>query len=129
MTVFIAEDNRLISLALARMVQRLDHRVVGQVPTGEEAIRGVAAVRPDMLIMDIQLAGVINGIEAVAEIRNHQVIPVIYDSANPAMLAREQQRNPPRTKFLSKPVSCSQLERAIQQLAGTCRTGNPVGSS
>lgn len=122
MTVFIIEDNKLLSLLFARMVQGLGHTVAGQAISGEQAIRDVAATRPDMLIVDIQLAGALSGIEAVAEIRNHQSIPVIYASANTDLMAQEEQRNPSCAEFLAKPVSRPQLGGAIDQLAATCGT-------
>ena len=119
-TVFLVEDNHLLLLILTRMIRRLGHTVVGRAASGEEAIRGIEDVCPDMVVMDIQLAGEITGIEAVSQIRKRQAMPVVYLSASTDLLAAEQQRRTDCTAFLIKPVTLGQLRETIQQLARSC---------
>lgn len=118
--ILIVEDNDVIALALACMVQKTGHQVMGKVRTGEEAVRRTLTEPVDLLIMDIQLAGTISGIEAVARIRAHRPMPVIYASANTDLLEQEQCPNSPCTAFLAKPIALEQLEAAIDQLTTEC---------
>jgi DNA-binding NarL/FixJ family response regulator len=46
-----------------------DTEVVGEAGTGEEAVRLAAALRPDVILMDLKMPG-INGIQATREVLN-----------------------------------------------------------
>jgi DNA-binding NarL/FixJ family response regulator len=61
--VVIADDHTLYREGLARLLRASGIEVVGEVPTGEEAIRAVEATAPDVVIMDLQMPGM-SGLEA-----------------------------------------------------------------
>lgn len=68
-TVSIVEDDGGVRASLARLLkQSLDFRLVDSYPSGEEALRGVTANPPDVLLMDINLPGM-DGIECVQRLR------------------------------------------------------------
>ena len=68
-TVSIVEDDAGLRGSLARLLkQSREFRFLESYPTGEEALRGVAARPPDILLMDINLPGM-NGIECVQKLR------------------------------------------------------------
>jgi CheY-like chemotaxis protein len=56
----------------------MGYEVVASVDTGEEAIRVAGELRPSLVIMDIGLAGKMNGIEAARQVRERFNIPVIF---------------------------------------------------
>lgn len=112
----IVEDSMVIAMTMTFMVQELGHEVMGPVRTGEEAIRQVVEDPPDLIIMDICLAGQLNGIEATTRIRAHQSMPVIYASGSTTLLAQEQDRELAWTEFLTKPVTQGQLARSVNRL-------------
>jgi CheY-like chemotaxis protein len=60
---------------------RLGYAVVGVVPSGEEAIEKAGELKPDLVLMDIQLIGSLDGIEAARQIRARYGIPIIYLTA------------------------------------------------
>jgi DNA-binding NarL/FixJ family response regulator len=56
-------------------------RVVGEVATGEDALAHCLAARPDAILMDVALAGEMNGIRAAVAIRReHPRLPVVFYS-------------------------------------------------
>jgi CheY-like chemotaxis protein len=67
--ILIVEDEHLIALGLSRRVIALDYTVVGLAASGEEAIAQAAGLQPDVVLMDIGLRGVMDGIEAARHIR------------------------------------------------------------
>ncbi len=66
--VFIVEDEVLSAMALRMDLVRNGYDVCGFVPTGEEAVKQVALNKPDIVLMDINLAGEMNGIQAAEQI-------------------------------------------------------------
>ncbi|MCP4544423.1 MAG: PAS domain S-box protein [Chloroflexi bacterium] len=80
-TILVVEDDGLIADRLVRDLTRLGYDVVGMVASGKKALQKVKESRPDVVLMDIYLAGAMNGIDAAAQIRARFDIPVIYLTA------------------------------------------------
>jgi len=76
--ILIVEDDGIIAYSLQRVVTKLGYEVVGPVPSGEQAIQKASETNPDLILMDINLAGKLNGIEAAAQIQAQSAIPVVY---------------------------------------------------
>jgi CheY-like chemotaxis protein len=114
--VLIVEDERLIARALERQLRGLGYNVVALVGTGEEAIYQALENRPHIVLMDIRLRGQMDGIEAVATIRKHLNVKIVYMSAyiDNATLSRAQATQP--DAFLHKPFTNLSLQKALQQV-------------
>jgi DNA-binding NarL/FixJ family response regulator len=70
--ILIADDHPLFRFGMRTLLTALpDFTVVGEAVTGEEAIRMTNELRPDLVLMDINMPG-LNGIEATAHIREQQ---------------------------------------------------------
>lgn len=77
--VLIADDHVVYRWGLRTLLDsEPDMEVVGEAETGKEAVEGAAEIRPDAILMDIQMPG-INGIEATRRIieANRQIGVVI----------------------------------------------------
>lgn len=67
-TVFLVDDHTIVRDGLRYLLEAQKNiRVVGEASDGREAIRKVRRLRPDIVIMDILMAG-LNGIEAAGQI-------------------------------------------------------------
>jgi DNA-binding NarL/FixJ family response regulator len=67
-TVFLADDHAVVRDGLRVLLEaRPDIRVIGDAANGREAVRRVAQLRPDVVVMDIAMPE-LNGIEAAREI-------------------------------------------------------------
>ena len=112
--VLIVEDEEGIALFLQFQLKRLGYEPVGPVSTGEEAVERVGELRPDLVLMDIYLAGRMTGVEASALIQERHHLPVIFLSALPGKdIMREAQETGPYA-FLVKPVQEQELRAAIE---------------
>ena len=56
-TVVLVDDEQLIRVALAQALSSSGLELVGEAATGEDAIELVVDVRPDVVLMDLQLPG------------------------------------------------------------------------
>ena len=64
----IVEDESIIALDLHLKLKKMGYQVAAVVRFGEEAVEKAAAMRPDLVLMGINLAGEMDGVEAAAQI-------------------------------------------------------------
>src|ERR687893_1562292 len=69
--ILIADDHPVFRFGLRALLNAMvDTEVVGEATSGEAAIEQAATLRPDLIVMDINMPGT-NGIEATRRIREH----------------------------------------------------------
>lgn len=117
MNILIVEDDRVLSLMLTRMVQRIGHNVVGSVTRGEDAVQLTANNQVDLILMDIMLEGEIDGIEAMKQIRTKSDVPVIYVTGNSDKITIQRAKETSFVEYLVKPIAFKQLEGAINRVS------------
>jgi CheY-like chemotaxis protein len=117
--ILIVEDERLIASDLRRRLQRMGHAVVGLVASGEEAIAQAHRLRPGLVLMDIRLRGLMDGVEAAQHIRARYDIPVVFMSAYTTVETLEHLWRTGLEGYLSKPFFESQLRLAIERALET----------
>lgn len=79
----------LIALALALAIEDAGIDVVGVLTLGEEAVKKVAELCPDAVVMDVRLRGRMDGIEAARIIRRGWQGPILFHTAETDVAARE----------------------------------------
>lgn len=111
--ILIVEDEFFIALDVEEQVRSLGHTVVGTAITADEAVRMAGERRPDVILMDIRLAGTTDGIAAALAIRSQYGIESVFVTANtdPHTLMRAKAIRP--LGVLEKPIT---LERLRAQL-------------
>jgi two-component system, cell cycle response regulator DivK len=116
-TILIVEDNEK-NMKLARDVLRAKGYETVEAVTGEDGVRAAKELRPDLVLMDIQLPG-INGMEALRQIRADAGctnIPVIAFTASVTAADRSQISAAGFDGFLSKPVNLKEFIDTVQRL-------------
>lgn len=74
-SISIVEDNEKLRGTLARVLNRADgFRCVSQYPSAEDALKDLPNVKPDVVLMDINLPGM-NGVECVRQLK--KILPQI----------------------------------------------------
>ncbi|MBT5420127.1 MAG: response regulator, partial [Candidatus Cloacimonetes bacterium] len=76
--ILIVEDEVMIAEWLKMQLEDEKYDVFDYLTTGEEAIDFVQEIKPDVIVMDINLAGEIDGIEAAKVITEKFHIPIIF---------------------------------------------------
>ncbi len=112
-SVLIVEDKLLVAEDIAGKLRRHSLSVAGICPSGEEALDAVQRLRPDLILMDIALAGEMDGITTADLIRKSFPVPIVYLSdLRDAHTVDRAKRTLPEN-YLSKPVQEHELIRAI----------------
>ncbi|MCK0146964.1 response regulator [Arenibacter sp. F26102] len=111
--ILIVEDDMIIAANISVQLSNLGYEVMGIETRGEEAILHAKANTPDIILLDINLKGAINGIEAAIEIQKSKRIPIIYLTANSdeATFTKAKATHP--YAFISKPFNNLDLQRTI----------------
>ncbi len=76
--ILIVEDEALIAASLVQTLSSLGYTVQKPIVKGEDAINSVKLEKPDLILMDIELLGEMDGIEAAEKIREIVDIPIVY---------------------------------------------------
>jgi signal transduction histidine kinase len=80
--LLVVEDEPIAALGLRKQLQSLGYEVAAQVASGEQAIQSAGELKPDLVLMDIALAGAMDGVQAAEEIRRRFQLPVVYLTAH-----------------------------------------------
>lgn len=79
--IMIVEDEYIVSLDLKHMLEDLGHHVVASVARGEDVTPTALTCKPDLVLMDIRLAGRMSGTEAALQLRDNLDVPVVFLTA------------------------------------------------
>jgi AmiR/NasT family two-component response regulator len=111
--VLIAEDEALIRLDLKEMLEEEGYDVVGEVGDGQQAVDRAAELRPDLVILDIQMP-VLDGLSAAERIAGDRIAPVIVLTAFSQRDLVERARDAGAMAYLVKPFNKNDLVPAIE---------------
>jgi DNA-binding response OmpR family regulator len=113
-SIFLVEDEPLIRMMLAEMVEELGHRVVAEVGNIQDAQVLAETAIFDLAILDINIAG--SSIVPVAEIIDRRDLPFLFISGYGSAARPEAFIERPA---LQKPLMLSKLGEAINAILGT----------
>jgi two-component system, response regulator PdtaR len=111
--VVLVDDEALIRMGMRVMLQDLGYAVVGEAADGQEAIERVAALDPDVVIMDIKMPGM-DGLEATRRIMATHPVPIIVLTAYNQRSLVEEAADSGVLAYLMKPVREAEIAPAIE---------------
>lgn len=114
-SVLIAEDEPRAALYFKSVVEGLGYYVCGIAETADEAVKLSVENSPDLILMEVQLPGGADGVDAARRIHEASSVPVVYllDSDDAAASARLKAGAP--ADILVKPVAPHRIWRALVQ--------------
>ncbi len=112
--ILIVEDEGIIAKDLQAMLRRLGYDVPVTVGTGEKAIATAIANQPDLILMDINLRGNIDGVDAATAITGQQDVPIVYLTANSDEATMQRAKITDPFGFLIKPFEERGLHAGIE---------------
>ncbi len=118
--VVIAEDEAIIRLDLKETLQEEGYEVVGETGRGDEAVRLVRELTPDLAILDIKMPG-LDGLAAAREISQDRQSAVLILTAFSQRDLIEQARDAGALAYLVKPFQRTELIPAVEVALGRFR--------
>lgn len=112
--ILVVEDEMIIGAKISMQLTNLGYQVTGILPRGEDAILHVQENKPDLVLLDINLKGEINGIETATQLQRVADIPIIYLTANSDEATFNRAKVTRPYAFISKPYKQLDLQRAIE---------------
>jgi hypothetical protein len=112
--VLITEDDKVSAKFLQESLKSLKYNVVDIAQTAEEAIKLAGIHNPDIVIMDINLPGDVDGIEATKRIRTIHKIPVVYLTSHSDTDTLERALTTEPNGYLLKPFKKQELFTVIE---------------
>lgn len=115
--VLIVEDQALIALEEKNILGSLGYDVIGISVSGESALEVVGERNPDVVLMDIKLAGKMSGTETARKIRKNHDIPIIFITAygDKENSDPENLDIPEGSGYIVKPFTGAQLATALKR--------------
>lgn len=103
-------------MATEKFLLKLGCDVIGKVTKGEDAVDTVEQSRPDIIFMDIGLAGEMDGIETCREIRKKfDGIRIVFISGNDDEISKKRAKEAGGEDYFVKPVVMKDLKKIVSK--------------
>ncbi len=111
--ILIVEDEAIVAMFIGDLLDVLGYEVEASVTNGPDAVRLALDTDPDLVLMDINLAGSMDGIEAARIIREQKNIPVVFVTAYSDEATRKRAEAIGPAGYLLKPFKQEELNLII----------------
>jgi len=112
--IMLVEDEKVVAADIQECVTSLGYEVVGAAATGTEALRMAVKTLPDLVLMDIKLKGVLDGIDVAGALYDQLKIPVVYLTAHADAEILERAKLTAPSGYVLKPFDDRTLRTAIE---------------
>ncbi|WP_221031684.1 ATP-binding response regulator [Actomonas aquatica] len=112
--ILVVEDEAILAEDLRESLERQSYKVIETVDNAEDARRVVQESKPDLIMMDIHLAGSEDGISTAASIRQLHDIPIIFLTAHSDQATLDRAKRTSPYGYLVKPFEDQELRAAIE---------------
>jgi DNA-binding NarL/FixJ family response regulator len=119
MKVFIVDDSKIVCEGLQQMLINIaDVEIVGQAHDAKDAIKSISELKPDVVILDMRLPGLLSGIDVLKDIRAKKLpIRVIMLTNDPYPQYRKKCEELGADYFFDKVREIEEISKLIEELA------------
>ena len=113
--ILIVEDETLVALEIASALKKDGYQIIDCVENGEDALKAIEKEKPDLIMMDINIEGDINGIETLKKVYElYGEIPSIFLTAytDRSMMDSAIEMSP--KAYITKPFRRDELYVAVK---------------
>ena len=112
--ILVVEDEMIIGAKISMQLTSLGYEVTGILPRGEDALLHIEKNIPDIVLLDINLKGALDGIQTAEALMVKHAIPIIYLTANSDEATFNRAKHTVPAAFIAKPFKQLDLQRAIE---------------
>ena len=112
--ILVVEDERILASNIRKSLQKLGYSVSEINKSGEDAIKKVAETHPHLVLIDICLAGEVDGVQVADIIQNHFHVPVVYLTKGSEYKTLHKNQLSEPFSYIVKPFLESDLHIAIE---------------
>jgi two-component system, response regulator PdtaR len=116
--ILLVEDEAINAMTFEMELQEAGHRVVKTVSSGERAVEALPQLKPDLILMDIRLAGKWDGIETARRMRKILPVPIIFITGYADEELVEKTKTFDSVRYVTKPLKMEDLLSTIHSLVG-----------
>jgi len=113
-SILVVEDEVIVAENIRNKLERLGYRVADVVSTGEQAIQKALKHQVDVVLMDIELEGKVDGIDAARHLHLLYDVPVIYLTAYADEKTLQRAKFAEPFGYLIKPFQTRELHSCIE---------------
>jgi len=110
----VVEDEVIIADSICMVLRQLGYESCEPATTYSEALEMIEREKPDLLLLDISLAGSKDGIQLAAEVRSRFDLPFIFLTANSDSATVERAKTVEPPAYLVKPFNKNELFTSIE---------------
>ena len=113
-SILIVEDEPIIAADLSMQLRKAGMNILDTLEDGQSAIDFVSHTLPDIIILDINLYGPLDGIDVSNQVNKHHSIPIIFLTSNTDSATFQRAKLTYPHAFLSKPFRINDVLHAIE---------------
>ncbi len=113
--ILVVEDEFVTSKHIAKSLKHLGYEVVGITSYGELVLEKVDELQPDLVLMDIKLKGVTDGVDTAKRIQRLYDVPVVYLTAHADEQTVRRVMHSNAYGYIIKPFVEEELREAIEK--------------
>ncbi len=127
--IYIVEDEPLYLRKIKRTIEELNYEIVAHSDNSDTAYIQVQDMKPDLMLVDININGTMNGLQLVEKLQETHEIPTIFVTSfnDKETFNRSKELKP--FAFITKPFEPSDLQRAIELAFVNVNQGSRVDVS
>ncbi len=114
--ILIVEDDLFLSQQLEIEIKRMGYDVIGKISNAADAVDIIKEQNPDLVLIDILLAGEMDGVDAISIIRDFSDVPVLYLTGNTDEKTRKRAHASRPVAYIAKPVDLLLLKKTINEI-------------
>ena len=112
--VLIVEDDPITAQDIAEVLEECGMHITNSVSSGESAIEAIQLNKPDVILMDVNLEGELDGINTALRLKEKDNIPLIYLTANSDKITASRAISTQPSAFITKPFDETAIVYAIE---------------
>src|SRR5690554_302944 len=114
LNILITEDDTVSALLLRKALEKSGHKIIGVADSGERALEMLEDTKADIVMMDINLAGKLDGIKTTEIINEKFKIPVVYLTASSDSVTLQKVAGTNPSAYVIKPFNIRELNMVLE---------------